>query len=222
MKFSPFVFIWSLVLVGFAILVGVSSQVGPETRAAIFKESGLIETMSAVGYFVAFGLLLFLLVKQKNPAGWSLCIMLLCFGFREMDFDKRFTSMGIFKSRFYSSAEVLLPEKIMGLLITVALLVCLFFVIKTYFRPFLSGLKKLDPSALTVFFALGLMVFAKSIDGLPRKLKPLGIMPTDQIKELAKVLEESLETAVPFLLIAAIWGAYRAVKANSGNLDEPA
>ena len=130
--------------------------------------------------------------------------MLLGFGLRELDFDKRFTTMGIFKSRFYLSNEVMIGEKMVAVLISALFLVCLFFLLKNFARSFAEGIKARQGQSLTVLIALVFMVSSKSIDGLGRKLKPAGIVVSQSVSSLAGVIEESMELMIPLLFIVAI------------------
>ena len=212
MKINGFLLTCTLVLISLISLVLIAELTSPETSEALFQEGGLVENLSAVGYFVAFILLIFRMAKQKSVTPWSLATMLLCFGMRELDFDKRFTTMGIFKSRFLQSSEVPINEKIVGTLVIAALLTCIFFLLKTHFRPFITNLKRRDENTLIVFLALGLMVFSKSIDGLSRKLAGIGISTSSSIDQLACNIEESMELMVPILFIVAILNTFRSQK----------
>jgi hypothetical protein len=197
-----------MIFLGLIALVGYSELTGLGAKSTLFQESGPVETLSAVGYFLGFMLLLFQLIRHRKPAGWSLCVVLLCFCARELDMHKQFTTMSIFKSRFYSSSEVPMGEKGIGLLVIIALIVCLFHVLRTYFLPFVKGLRQRKACEWSVLFALALLAVSKSLDGLERKLKPLGIVVDDACRNFSTVLEESLETAAPYLLIVAIMGPF--------------
>lgn len=205
---------WTFFFVGILALVGVAEWAEPETKAAVFEEMGLVENMSAAGYFIGFVLLLVFMILKKNPTAWSLAVAMLCLCFRELDFHKHFTTMSILKSRFLTSPEVPADERFVGILVIIMLLVCVFFVLKNYLKPFLLGLRKRTPVAFSVFFAGGCLVVSKSLDGIARKLEPLGIMTTEGVKDFCSVLEESLETAAPYLLVLAIAGSFRRPEAR--------
>jgi len=75
------------------------------------SEGGVVESLSALGYFVCAALMLLM-------GGWHyvkkyhyVFMLVMLFGMRELDFDKRFTTMGIFKSKFYASSDVPMIEK---------------------------------------------------------------------------------------------------------------
>lgn len=206
-----FTMVWGVLLLGTVALVVVSESVTPEIRDSLFKEGAVIETLSAVGYFAAAALLL-LQAIMRMPARWSAFLMVLCFGMRELDFDKRFTTMGLFKSRIYSSSEVPIHEKLLAVLVTVLLLTCVYFLIKNYFRPFLQGIRRRDGMALSVFFFGGALVLSKSLDGIARKLKPLGIETSEFVSRLSSGIEETLELAASLLLLVVVVVAFRQPK----------
>ncbi|MBM4152141.1 MAG: hypothetical protein FJ220_01285 [Kiritimatiellaceae bacterium] len=207
--------IYSFLTLVLVSLISVSGWISPEVYTLLFEENGIVEVLSAAGYFFAFVLMLAHVIGRKIPAGWSLCALTLCFGLRELDFDKRFTTMGIFKSRFYSSSEVMLGEKLIGVLVVLLLLTCLYYVVKTFVRPWLQNLKARNPVAISIFLAFAMMAIAKSLDGLPRKLKPFGIKFDHHDKMMFEAWEESLELMVPlFMITAIITLIYRARRAS--------
>lgn len=199
--------IWTSLLLLAIGMVVFSEFLNPEAQAKLMKEGGLIETASWISYFVAA---FFVLLKMfKSPNRWSMLVGVMLLGMRELDFDKRFTAMGIFKSRFYSSADVPVGEKLIGVLVTAAIVVTLFFLVKNHLKPFISRVMNREGASLSFFFAGGLMVFAKSIDGLSRKLEPLGIEPTDATNRIVESVEESFELTAALLVVVAAAGALR-------------
>ena len=91
-----------------------------------------------------------------------------------------------------------------GLLITIA-----WRLITLHGRAFIEGLKSGSLAAWSVAGALGLAAGSILIDGLGRKLRPLGIDLPDRIDSLAGAGEEIMEALIPFLLITAIIAAAR-------------
>ncbi|MDF7800231.1 hypothetical protein P4C99_12200 [Pontiellaceae bacterium B1224] len=204
--------IWGFLLIGAISLVVVSEMVSPGMHGKIMNEGGWIETASWISYFVAAFFVA--LQLRRMPVRWSMFVMTLLLGLRELDCDKRFTTMGIFKSRFYSSSEVPISEKLIGIVITAGILVTLFFLIKNHFKPFLARLKRLEGPSLSFFFSGGLLVFAKSIDGLSRKLEPFGIEPSDATNRIAGSVEECFELAAAILIIVAAAGALKSYRSK--------
>lgn len=208
MKSKLCITVWGVLLLGVVILGGTSGSMSPETRSFLFNEGSIIEALSAISYFVAAGLLL-LQIGLRMPARWSALWIVLCFGMRELDFDKRFTSMGLLKSRIYSASDVPVYEKLLAALLMASLVAALFFLIKNYFVPFIKGVLRGDGMALSMFFCGGALFVSKSLDGIARKLKPFGVETTDGVKQFAECLEESLELAAAFLLLFVVLLAFR-------------
>ncbi|MDF7806913.1 hypothetical protein P4E94_05640 [Pontiellaceae bacterium B12219] len=197
--------IWGLLFIGTILLVVASELVSPGMHATMMSEGGWVETASWVSYFVAAFFVA--LQVRRWPVRWSMLVLTLVLGMRELDFDKRFTTMGIFKSRFYSSSDVPIPEKIIALIISACIVAALFFLIKNHLKPFIERLKRFEGPSLCFLFSGGLLVFAKSIDGLSRKLEPFGIVPSDATNRIAGSVEESFELAAALLIVAAAVGA---------------
>ncbi len=169
------------------------------------KEGGIIETLSVVGYFLC---VVFILLK----GGWSYIkkyyyffILIILFGLRELDFDKRFTTMGIFKSKFYVSGSVPMIEKFMGLLVIAVLLYFIVSIFKNHSQGFASKIKKLSPVHVGALITFLTMVFSKSIDGIARKLGYLNIIMDEQTAGCFEVLEEVLELGIPLLILATLF-----------------
>lgn len=201
-KYLP---IWIVLFVGALVTVVVSENVSPELQSAILKEGGWVETASWVSYFVAAAFILIQILRW--PTRWSMLICTMLLGMRELDFDKRFTTMGIFKSRFYGSEEVPLGEKLIAALITAAIVVTLIFLVKDHLLPFIKRITKGEGPSWSILLAGGLMVFAKSIDGLSRKLEPFGIEPSDAVNRIAGSVEECFELSAALLIIVGAVGA---------------
>jgi hypothetical protein len=208
MKLSFFIKVWVLLLFGTIALVVISELASPAFQNSLFREGAAVEMLSAVAYFLAAALLLIQAI-MKMPARWTLCALILCFGMRELDFDKRFTTMGIFKLRFFSSNEVLWPEKLLGVVVVALFLALIYLLIKNYSRPFLKKIKQGNGMALSVLFSGGALVVAKTIDGIARKLKPFGIESTKELKHLSSSIEESLELTAALLILILVMAAFR-------------
>jgi hypothetical protein len=122
------------------------------------------------------------------------------FGCRELDFDKAFTTIGILKSRFFVSPDVPAAEKLAGLIVVTILLWSVYMILSRHFAGFLSGLRQKTPEAVGVAIVFFLLAFSKSIDGLPRKLQPLGIDVAPEIGSFLGALEEVLELGIPIYI----------------------
>lgn len=192
----------------FAAALIVALQVVPaETRDALLIEGAAVETPSAVAYLVA-GLILFI-QALRIPSRWSLAVLATLCGLRELDFDKRFTTMGIFKSRFYPSPDVPFVEKLIAVAVVVAILITLYFAARNYLMPFIRGLRQKSGVVISVFVFASSVVVAKSLDGMERKLEPLGIATSDVMEQVAMSIEEVLELMASLILVVGVLGAFK-------------
>jgi hypothetical protein len=166
------------------------------------KEGGIVESLSALGYFVCVAVMLL----RGGPAFAKkyhyLLILITLFAFRELDFDKRFTTLGVLKSRFYTSDMVPAGEKIIGVLVILLLLYVVYRIVKGHLASFIQGLKNRDLVDFGNLSVLAVLVFSKSIDGLDRKLADFGVVLDPMIGVYAGVIEEVLELGIPVLIFA--------------------
>lgn len=189
---APFFFLIAV----FACALLIASVPAPETQQWLIEEDGIIESLSALGYFACAG---FILIKGRQLLGVLMPYLILAvlFGFRELDFDKRFTSIGLLKSKLYLSNEYPLHEKVIGFVVVALLLYALFGIVKRALPNLLSQLRSLNPAYSYAIIAGALVVASKSIDGLERKLKPFGLHFDAHVYESAEVFEEVMELGIP-------------------------
>ena len=144
-------------------------------------------------------------VKRYN----YIIVLVALFGFRELDFDKRFTTMGILKSRFYLSAEVSPIEKLMGLMVIALLLWAVIKIVRNHLASTIANLVEFNERAVGVVMIFVLLAVSKSIDGLARKLKPFGIETSQQVSFLASSVEEVMELGIPILIFVVFHSWFR-------------
>lgn len=199
-----YVWLWCAVFGMLGALIVAVETMEPGRAHWLVSEGGLVESLSAAGYFACaavFGLR----SRGDWPAkGWYVFAILLIFGLRELDFHSRFTTMGIFKSRFYISPEVPYVEKVVGAAVLLTLIGAMIALVRRHFRSFLKGVRTLAPAATSLLLAIFLLFFTKSIDGLPRKLADIGISSTKALERLFTSMEEVLEMGIPMLMLLAI------------------
>ncbi|MGI9300824.1 MAG: hypothetical protein ACR2PD_10365 [Luminiphilus sp.] len=192
---------YAVLALGLLLLCGLVLNLGDRHGQVLMGESGPIEVASAVGYFACA---LYMIARGGRDflvsRGYFVVLTLL-FGFRELDFDKAFTTMGILKSRFYLSSDVPIPEKVIGLLVIALIFWTVFQLLRNHFVEFLQGLKQRAPVALGVGLIFFLLAFSKSIDGLARKLKPFGIETSAEVSRWAGSVEEVLELGIPIYMV---------------------
>ena len=179
-----------------AIVLGFRESVGH----ILLTESGLIERASAFGYFACAAFMLARGGQQFIRYRGYFAVLVTLFGCRELDFDKAFTTIGILKSRFFVSPDVPAAEKLAGLIVVTILLWSVYMILSRHFAGFRSGLRQKTPEAVGVAIVFFLLAFSKSIDGLPRKLQPLGIDVAPEIGSFLGALEEVLELGIPIYI----------------------
>lgn len=166
-------------------------------------EGGVIETLSVLAYFLCAVLILakggISYIRQYH----YFFILIILFGLRELDFDKRFTTMSIFKGNFYFSGNVPITEKLMGILIIAILLYILLLMIKNHLKGFFSKVAKGYPVHIGALLTFALLFFVKSIDGIGRKLGDMGFFIKQQTGMTFLVIEEVLELGIPLLIISS-------------------
>jgi len=165
----------------------------------------VIETLSALGYFLSA---LFMVVRGKwdyIKKYYYFFILVLLFGLRELDFDKRFTTMGIFKSKFYLSSSVPWSEKIIGLLVVGLLLYIIVLIVKSHSKDFVLNIKNFSPVYIGSLLIFLVLFVAKSLDGIGRKLGDFGFVIDEQLVSYFEAIEEILELGIPILIIATLY-----------------
>ncbi len=193
--------IYAILSIFLILLTAVIVYLGPVEAKFILGETGPIERASAMGYFLCAGYMLLgggtKFIKKYN----YIFVLVILFGFRELDFDKRFTTMGILKSRFYLSSEVPALEKFIGLIVIVLLLWAVIKIVRNHLASTMANLVESNERAVGLVMIFVLLTFSKSIDGIARKLKPFGIETSQQISFLSSSVEEVMELGVPILMI---------------------
>lgn len=196
------------IIVCFLILFSVEAvlMVVPEnTYEAMIKENGPIENLSALGYILGAIWLFIRSFRIRNyDCLWS-GVIILFLALRELDFHVRFTTMGIFKSRYYLSGDVPFGEKIIVTFIVSAMLITLIWFFSKHWKHLLSEIVKGKTWALSVATAIVLAVFTKMLDRLNSELSEF-ILKFTQIptERLFQISEEVLELGIPILLLLAI------------------
>jgi len=193
-----------------------------QTNIWFIKEGGLIETMSAGAYLFCAALMLKLGDRIYLKNNWYFLIVLIAFAMRELDFDKRFTEVGILKSKFLISPEVSLTAKITGFLIVAFVAFAMIRMIRQHGGAIVKRIKTGQLSSVdwSLLIATGFIFISKTIDGIGRKLADIGIVISEQADTIFAHFEESLEWAIPLLCIVAVL-AYFKEQAGSATSLQP-
>ena len=166
----------------------------------IFREGHSVEAISAVILVAAA----FWAFRNRGLARreWHIPVILILMALRELDLDKRFTSEGVLQLRLYTGSAPLW-EKAAGLAVVMLILVCITRLAWLNLPRLWRGLQQGARSAWLATGAALLIVIAKSMDGLDRKLAPLGVTLTTEMSTMAGRLEEMLELAAYIMLAQA-------------------
>lgn len=166
----------------------------------ILREGGGIESVSAVLLAVCA-----LLYVRGRGAGrdWHVSVGLLLLSMRELDFDKRFTNDGVLQLRLYSGDNPVV-EKAIGAAVILLILVVLVRLARYQLRPWVAALWRRSAWAWLFAAAGVLIVVAKSLDGIARKLAPLGIQVPEDLSALSSRVEELFELYFALALLVSL------------------
>ena len=181
----------ALALLGGAVAAALSF----DPAAGLVDEGGPIEA-ATVGALAAAAVL------ALRARLWAAAVVLALLAARELDLDKTTLSGGILKSRFYLG-DAPLPEKAVGLavvLLALGALAALARGLPAWWRALRAG----RGWAWCLPAAAAAVVVAKSIDGLGRKLAPLGVELSAAAGAWVVRAEEALELGFALLLVAAL------------------
>jgi hypothetical protein len=200
--------IFAAVLVLLLSLFWMVLTLDESTRKGLLTEGGPIEMSSALLYFVCFGLICYRGGLRFFKSYAYLALVPLLFGMREFDLDKAFTTTGIFKTRFFTRADVPFYEKIFGFLLIAALLYMVYALIRHQTKNYLRGIIAFTPLAVGATLIAGLVLVSKTLDGLERKLESVGVSVGPLVAEHSSDLEEILELGIPIIMLLTFWNYF--------------
>lgn len=201
----PFWLILSIVAV---ILVFEFSQA---TWEQLFrKEWRGVELASAVSLTLCVPTYFFF-VRGSGPRDlWFVPFFLVLLAMREFDMDKAFLEKGVFQARLYTGPAPLL-DKIIGATVVGVILYALWCVVRRGLPAWGSALRMKQGWAVTLLIAIAIVVIAKTLDGIDRKLLPFGATFTQQQVYVFASIEECLELVFSVLLalVLCLWAPNR-------------
>ena len=170
----------------------------------IVKENGPIEDLSALGYFlVALWLVRagwLLRVKDGFSAGFLVALL----GMRELDMHTRFTTMGIFKTRYYISDKVPGGEKLLVSIIVLIILVVAARYLYRNFGALWQELRRWSMSTISLAAAGWCILVSKMLDSLSGPIEPFVTIFSNEPRTVLRISEETLELAIPVYLLLAV------------------
>ena len=189
------------------VLFGGVIVLPPDLTLIMVVEHGPVELLSAVGLLGAALWLFCRAVRDGSSQPGAAGFLVLLLGLRELDFHARFTTMGVFKTKYYLSPLVPAGEKmIVSLLMAVIVFIAIRFVIINFGR-FTLALRQRQPAAVAILAAFGYGFAGKGLDSLATPLeRPIAWFSADP-KLVMRTMEEIMELGVPLCLLLAIWSA---------------
>ena len=134
---------------------------------------------------------------------WHVTALLLLFAARELDWDKKFTDKGVLQSALYTG-DYPLTQKLAGAAVILFVLSILYRFFDHGTGPFLSALRSGRLWAWCAFAAITITVVTKSVDGIDRKLTPIGVDLNPGLVQAFAIAEESGELLLPLLLVLSL------------------
>jgi hypothetical protein len=197
---------WTLLLtlgLAFAMQMFTVNTLPIATQETLLAEGGFYESLSVVGYLLCIAALIWTL-RSAVLRVWYLPLVLAVMAARELDLDKSLFTRGLFKARQYTGDDVPLGERLVAALILAIIICAILLMLWRHLRPFIAALFQGRAWAGAVLLGIGFTVLYKLLDGIARKLAPLGIEISADAERTAFVVEEIGELGIPVMFLAAI------------------
>ncbi|EDQ05506.1 hypothetical protein DSM14862_02493 [Sulfitobacter indolifex] len=197
---------WTLLLtlgLAFAMQMFTVNTLPVTTQETLLAEGGFYESLSVVGYGLCIAALIWTL-RGAVLRVWYLPLVLAVMAARELDLDKSLFTRGLFKARQYTGDDVPLGERLIAALILVIIICAILLMLWRHVRPFFAALFQGRAWAGAVLLGIGFTILYKLLDGIARKLAPLGIEISADAERTAFVVEEIGELGIPVMFLAAI------------------
>lgn len=192
--------IYTLTAVLLLLIFAVGRSMPIDLQREFFSEGGWVEILSAISYVLCAG---YFVARPERAQLWPYTVLMLLFAARELDFDKRFTEVGVLKGSFLFSPAVPHHQKILGGAILLLAIYILFRILRHHTLPFVKALRQRDPAATGWGVAIILLIVSKTIDGLPRKAADFGMTVSYEAELFAWALEEVMELGVGVYIFVA-------------------
>ena len=205
-------------ILAFAAQMVVVNGLPAATQTTLLAEGGFYESLSVVGYILCILALVWTL-RGAVQRVWYLPLVLAVMAARELDLDKSLFTRGLFKARQYTGEGVPLGERLIAGLILALIVTAILLMLWRHARPYLTALFRGRAWAGAVLLGIGFTVAYKLLDGIARKLAPLGIEVSADAERTAFVVEEIGELGIPVMFLVAIllWPGPAPATAHSTN-----
>jgi len=185
------------------LVVGIALLPGDLPYLTV-KEFGPIETISVGLYFLFILFIVYFNATGILRTSFVPGIFALLLALREMDFHARFTTMGMFKIKFYLSPEVPFEQKIIVVLFDIAVISYGIVYLKKATPAFLRALSARKVYSFSIILGLVCMVASKLIDGNSEVFEFLLGMEAGDLGIYSSIMEECLELFIPVFFIRAL------------------
>lgn len=175
---------------------------------ALHKEGSIIETASALCWFMA-AIFAACMNFHRFKIGFPFVTLTILFGLRELDFHKKFTEIGIFKSTFFFSETVTLEEKLIVSGLYIFILYVVISMISILKKSYDSHNRSFNKGHHCYFVVLLMLIVVKSIDGIGRKMAGFGIVLNQQAAQHFGYIEEILELGAPLFFMFATYAYFK-------------
>lgn len=201
---------WLFMLFGVtgAILLVAIDLATKDAHQSLIRESGGIEMATALLYGYAAVLWLWTRPGAEWKTSWQIPTVMVMMMGRELDLDKKITSVGLLKSDLYLTTQAPMMERLLGVIVVAFTVTMAVRLIRINGPTFIRGLRQPTLWAWATVGSIGFAVVSKSVDGLHRKLLPLGIDITHHTAVEAEFLEEFLELGIPLMFMVAILSSF--------------
>lgn len=205
---------WSFSL-RFISVVGILSLINTllfpwEATLEWMIEGGIVENLTILMYYLALASLWLFPPRALTRLGVAaVSLLLLAAAARELDLHKAMFGMSILKTNFYRNYATG-TQIVAALLILVPVFAAMIYLVLGYGRHLVKSVKAREPAGVTVATTLIFLVLLKIFDGVIGIIgahlgKPGEIWGyTTSAGLITMALEESLELALPLLIVIAV------------------
>lgn len=187
-----------------------------EVVAGLVAENGLVEQGTVLLYVAAAVALWWhrAAIGSARTAA-ALCVTMLAFAARELDFHLRWTDKSVLKVSFYYGPAPL-GAKLVSLVALAIVAAAAVHLLRTFAASFAGLLRARRPAAVSALIFAAAMVVSKMFDrSMSIARDDLGFAPPRELFVLVQAIEETMELTLPLLVLLGLW-QYLAWAAGTG------
>lgn len=169
----------------------------------LFDEGRAIERATAIIFALCAGLWWLLPPTDTSQRHWHISCIAALMCMRELDWDKAFTTSGIMGLKLYTGTAPIL-EKIIGISVLLFILWMGLRLIRHNLGHWRRGIPSFNPVSWMLLVATIMLVTAKALDGVVRKLTPYGFEISSRFQLLSMRIEEIFELSTAILMAMTV------------------